>query len=215
MQAHPYPEGAEAVEQSLSGNVLRTCRIVASSSDAPEVPHAAVGAFDEMAVAVSGLVVDGFALSVDATQDDRDLSLLTQTFTDGVGVIALVGDKVARAGRAVEQQAYSHHIRQMVRRQLVGIGPPERVGQGADHGCLAIARETDRPIFAPFSTVGRAMRFHVGTVDGGRCRDRPGRRQSLNKIGLEAPAGPAIEPVVDCRRGTVFGRTTTPSAAGI
>jgi len=61
--------------------------------------------------------------------------------------------------------------------------------------------------------VGRAVRLDVSAVDGGRFRDRPGHRQSLHEIGPEAPAGPAIEPVVDRRRGTVFRRAITPSAA--
>ena len=66
-----------------------------------------------------------------------------------VGVIALVGDQVARACCAVEQQACGLHVRDMARRQLEGVGPPERVGEGVDLGRLAAARETDRLIFRP------------------------------------------------------------------
>lgn len=102
-----------------------------------------------MAVAVSGLVVDDLAFSVDPARDDGDLALLAQAFPDRVGVIALVGDEVARACRAVEQQARGLHIRYMARRQLEGVGPPERVGEGVDLGCLAAAREADRLIFRP------------------------------------------------------------------
>lgn len=63
--------------------------------------------------------------------------------------------------------------------------------------------------------MSRAVRLDVSAVDGGRFRNRPGRRQSFDEIGPEASAGPAIEPVVDRRRGTVFGRAITPSAAAL
>lgn len=53
---------------------------------------------------VSGLVVDDFSLSVDPALDDEGLSLLARAFVDRIGVIALVGDDVARADRAVEQR---------------------------------------------------------------------------------------------------------------
>jgi hypothetical protein len=109
-----------------------SCELVVSGGDAPQVLDAAEGVFHEMAVAVSGLVVDGFALSVDAAQDDRDFSLLAQAFPDHGGVIALIGDEVARAGRAVKQQACSHHIRHMARRQLEDVGAARacRSGRG-------------------------------------------------------------------------------------
>lgn len=63
-----------------------------------------------MALAVSGLVIDDLALSVDAARDDGDLALVAQGLADRVGVIALVGDQVARACRPVEQQARGLHV---------------------------------------------------------------------------------------------------------
>lgn len=45
------------------------------------------GVFDKMAVAVSGLVVNDFALSVSAPRDDGDLALLAQALSDHVGII--------------------------------------------------------------------------------------------------------------------------------
>jgi len=102
-----------------------------------------------VAVAVSGFVVDDLSLSVDPARDDGDLSLMAQVFADCVGVVAFFGDQVARACCAVEQQARSLHVRYMARRQFEGVGPPERVGEGVDLGCLAAAREADRLIFRP------------------------------------------------------------------
>lgn len=102
-----------------------------------------------MAVAVSGFVVDDLSLSVDPARDDGDLALVAQVFADCVGVVALVGDQIARSCCAVEQQAGSLHVRYMARGQVEGVGPPERVGEGVDLGCLTAAREADRLIFRP------------------------------------------------------------------
>lgn len=49
-----------------------------------------------MAAAVSGLIVDDLALAVDPARDNRNFSLVAQVFADCVGVVAFVGDQLAR-----------------------------------------------------------------------------------------------------------------------
>jgi len=93
--------------------------------------------------------MDDLALAIGAARDDGDLSRLAQALADRVGVIALVGDEVARACGAVQQETGRFHVRHIAGRQFEGVGPPERVCEGVDLGRLSAARRADRLSFRP------------------------------------------------------------------
>src|SRR3546814_6583039 len=61
----------------------------------------------------------------------------------------------------------------------------------------------------------RTLCLDVGAVDGGTLRHGSGLGQRIEQLYPEAPARPAVEAIVDCRRGAVVGRAVAPTAADL
>ena len=63
--------------------------------------------------------------------------------------------------------------------------------------------------------MGRTVRLHVGTVDGGALGDCAGRCERFDQIGPELFSRPAVEAVVDRGRWAAIGRTIAPPATNL
>jgi len=100
--------------------------------------------------AVAGLVEGDPSFPVAPSGDHRDFPFRSQVSAKRIGVIPFVGDDVARSFRPVQQQLSGLYVGDVAGCQVEGVGPPKRVGQGMDFGCLATAREPDRLILRPF-----------------------------------------------------------------
>lgn len=129
--------------------------LVVASVDTPEVLDAAESVFDEMAVSIAPFVIDDLSLAADAARNDRNDAVAAQVCPNGIGVIALVSQQVARALDPVEQGCCCGAVGNVASAQFEGEGPAYGVGERVDLGGLAAARRTNRltprPPFPPWA----------------------------------------------------------------
>lgn len=147
VETQSYPECDEDCD--CDGGEEVAGQLVVARCNAPPILDAAEGVLDQMPVTIAGLVIDDLALATDPAGNDWDDAGLAQVFADGVGVIALVCEKIARFTCPVQQQARRRDVRDIACGQFEGIGASEGVGERVDLGCLTTAGRSDRLVFRP------------------------------------------------------------------
>ena len=102
-----------------------------------------------MSLPVSGLVIDDLALAVVASGDDGHGPGLAQGSSQGVGIIALVGQDVAGVRCAGEKSRGDGDVRDVAGRQDEREGASDDVSEGVELGGLTATRRADRLDFGP------------------------------------------------------------------
>ncbi len=102
-----------------------------------------------MAVFVSGFVIGDFAFAICAAGNDRDCSVAAQRPTQFVGVVAFVGENIARARCASQEGWGDRYIRDVAGRQSERERASQNIGQSVDFCCVTAPRDADRLRLGP------------------------------------------------------------------
>ena len=122
---------------------------IVAGGNATEILDPAEGIFDEMAAAVTLLIVSDCAFAVAATGNDGAGAKVAQGLAQAVGIVALVAEQVSHTPRAFEQRRRGLYVADIAGGQHQRVGAAQHIGQGMDLGCPAAARTTDRLRLAP------------------------------------------------------------------
>ena len=106
--------------------------LVVARGDAAEIFDAAVCIFDEMAVTVHGPVVADRSFAVGTAGNDRNLFACAQRSAQCVGIIALVGNDVARRGGTRQEFRRSANVGNITGTERCRERPADNVGQEMD-----------------------------------------------------------------------------------
>ena len=125
-------------------------QLVVAGGDSSEVLQLVEEALDEIAQAVDGMVDRSLVLTIALGGDMRLRSMLGDEIDDVLGVVAAIGDGIARRFQAVEQSWYGGLIGSLARRQ----DEPDRQAVGIDDsvdlGAQSSTRTADGVIRTPF-----------------------------------------------------------------
>ncbi len=178
--ARSAPEGDDGGEGDGGGLVLS--ELVVSCGDAAEVLEAVDGGFDAPALAIAAFVMLDAALAGARAGDD---ALAAQCGAQPVRVVAPVGRQATdAAGRLGQHRRSGGHVAAVAGGEEKDAGRPSTSTRAWS---LVVWPPRDGPMAcarAPLAALRRAVRFHVGRVDGGRLA----RPSGSNQPGLASAA---------------------------
>ena len=118
--------------------------LVIAGSDTPEVLEPTEGGLDAPAVAVAPFIILDWALARPAAWDDGLGTGVAETFAQGIGIVAAVGNQPSHRLAVGEQRLGHPNVGDVPAGERERDWPAQDIGQGVDPGRLAAAGASDR-----------------------------------------------------------------------
>src|SRR5258708_1447442 len=144
--------------------------------------------------------------------NNRRCAMLDDLGAQPVAVVALVGEKLRHEWRERQDIGRRSNVGILARGQVKDDWPAERIAQPVDLGRAPTARARWPDFAPPFSAGGAAMSLDRGGVERQRDGVFAELRQSFKDRTPSATFGPAVETIVDCRVGAIFGWAIAPTS---
>ena len=127
-----------------------SCELVVSGGDGSEVLELVEEALDEVALAVDVGIDGALDLAVALGWDVRGGAVGRDKLEDGAGIVAAVGDGVARRGEAGEQRRDSRLVGGLARAEQEAQRQAPGIDDDVDLGAQSAPRSSDGVIRTPF-----------------------------------------------------------------
>ncbi len=127
-----------------------SCELVISGGDSPDVLEFVEEALDEVALAVERGIDRALGLAIPLCRDVGPGAVVGDEFDDGFGVIAPVGDGVARGREAVDQRRHGGLVGRLAGGQQEAQRQTAGVDDDVDLAAQSSTRTANGVIRAPF-----------------------------------------------------------------